>query len=460
MKKIFTLLVTGLFTITSFTTLNAQDCKTKLSLFAENAKAKNYAEAETQLNELRKDCPTISSALYAYGERIYKYKLKNATTDAEKTKIAEELIQLYKDRLANVPAKTKKGDVLGDIGTLMVDYKIGNVKSQYDTFDEAFKTDLVNFKNPKSLYQYFELYYNMYKTGDSGVVLENLIEKYEELNEKFESESERLAKTKNQLIAKKEAGQELTSKEKRTEKVADTNVKAIAIFSGNMESLIERESTCETLIPLFRKNFAENRSNALWLKRAAGRLDAKGCDEDPLFVELVEAVDALEPSANSKRYLAGIYERKGNLVRAEEYLNQSLDMEKDPIRKGKLLYKIADKAKRRGQKSKARKYYLDAVKSNPSLGGAYLKIAQLYASSVNQCGNDEFTKRAGYWKAAEMARKAGQVDPSLKSIANRTVNSYMKSAPSKSDIFSKGYKGGETVSLNCWIGGSVRVPSL
>lgn len=457
MKNIITLLIAGLFAMTSFTTLNAQDCKTKLSLFAENVKAKNYKDATPQLEELRKDCPTINSAIYAYGERIYKAKLKAAT---DKTAVVKELIQLYKDRLANVPAKTKKGDVLGDIGTLMVDYKIGTAKEQYDIFDEAFKTDLKTFNNPKSLYLYFELYYNMYKDGNQGIELENLIEKYEELNEKFESESERLAIIKNEIIKKKDAGQELTSKEKRKERIADTNVKAIAIFSGNMESLIEKVSTCTTLIPLFRKNFDANRSNTLWLKRAAGRLDAKGCDEDPLFVELVEAVDALEPSANSKRYLAGIYERKGNLTRAEEYLNQSLDMETDPIRKGKLLYKIADKAKRKGQKSKARKYYLDAVKSSPSLGSAYLKIAQLYASSVNQCGKDEFTKRAGYWKAAEMARKAGQVDPSLKSIANRTVSSYMQSAPSKSQIFSKGYKGGESVPLNCWIGGSVRVPKL
>ncbi|PTX59189.1 hypothetical protein C8N46_11018 [Kordia periserrulae] len=457
MKKTITLLVAGLFAVTSFTTLSAQDCSTKLSLFAENAKAKNYDEAEKQLNELRKDCPTISSALYAYGERIYKAKLDDA---ADKKAVAQELIKLYQERIENVPGKTKKGDVLGDIGSLMVDYEIGDVRSQYDAFDKAFKEDLENFKNPKSLYQYFELYYKMYQTGDSGVLLEDLIQKFEELTEKFEAESERLAKIKNKLIAKTDAGQNLTSKEKRQEKAADINIKAIAIFSGNMEALVEKVSTCETLIPLFRKNFDENRNNSLWLKRAAGRLDAKGCDEDPLFVELVEAVDALEPSANSKRYLAGIYERKGNLVKAEEYLNQSLDMEKDPIRKATLLYKIASKAKKRGQKSKARKYYLDAVKNNPSLGGAYLKIAQLYASSVNECGNDEFTKRAGYWKAAEMARKAGQVDPSLKSIADRTVSSYMQSAPSKSDVFSKGYKGGENIPLNCWIGGSVRVPSL
>ena len=457
MKRIFTLLVLGLFALTSMTTLQAQDCKTKLSLFAENAKAKNYAEAETQLNELRKDCPTISSAIYAYGERIYKDKIKKST---DKKAAAEELIQLYRDRIANVPAKTKKGDILGKIGTTMVDYNIGDAQSQYAVFDQAFNEDLQNFKYPKSLYQYFELYYGMYQAGNAGVSLEDLIQKFEELNEKYESESQRLAKTKNELIRKKDAGQDLTSKEKQTERIADTNIKAIASFSGNMEALIEKVSTCETLIPLFRKNFDANRSNALWLKRAAGRLDAKGCDEDPLFVELVEAVDALEPSANSKRYLAGIYERKGNTAKSEEYLSQSLNMEQDPIKKATLLYKIASKAKKRGQKSKARKYYLDAVKYNPSLGGAYLKIAQMYASSVNQCGTDEFSKRATYWKAAEMARKAGQVDPSLKSVANRTVSSYMQSAPSKSDVFNKGYKGGESISLGCWIGGSVRVPSL
>ena len=460
MKKTITLFVAGLFAMTSFTTLNAQDCQTKLSLFAENVKAKNYKDAAPQLAELRKDCPTINSAIYAYGERIYKDNINKATSEAAKKAEAKELIQLYKDRLANVPDKTDKGDILSDIGNLMIEYKIGTPKDQYDVFDEAFKTDLVNFNNPKSLYLYFELYYDMYKSGTQGIQLENLIEKYEELTEKFESESERLAITKNEIIKKTDAGQELTSKEARKERIADTNIKAIAIFSGNMESLIERESTCETLIPLFRKNFDENRDSALWLKRAAGRLDAKGCDEDPLFVELVEAVDALEPSANSKRYLAGIYERKGANAKAEEYLSQSLSMETDPIRKGKLLYKVADKAKARGQKAKARQYYLEAVKSNPSLGSAYLKIAQLYASSVNQCGNDEFTKRAGYWKAAEMARKAGQVDPSLSSIANRTVSSYMQSAPSKAQIFSKGYKGGESIPLNCWIGGSVRVPNL
>lgn len=457
MKKIITLLVTGLFAITGFNTLNAQDCNAKLSIFAENVKAKNYTEAEPQLAELRKNCPTINSAIYAYGERIYKAKIDKAT---DKKAVVQELIQLYRDRLKNVPEKTDKGDVLGDIGTLMVDYEIGSIKEQYNVFDEAFKTDLENFKNPKSLYLYFELYYKMYTEGTHGIELENLIEKYEELTEKFESESERLAITKNEIIKKTDAGKELTSKEKKSERIADTNIKAIAIFSGNMESLIEKVSTCETLIPLFRKNFDQNKDNILWLKRAAGRLDTKGCDEDPLFIELVEAVDALEPSANSKRYLSGIYERKGDVKKAEDYLKQSLSMETDPIRKGKLLYKIADKAKKSGQKSRARQYYLEAVQNNPSLGSAYLKIAQLYASSVNECGNDEFTKRAGYWKAAEMARKAGQVDPSLNSIASRTASSYMQSAPSKSDVFTKGYKGGESVSLNCWIGGSVTIPKL
>lgn len=459
MKKI-TLLFIGLLLAVGFTNVNAQeDCATKLSLFAEDVKAKNYESAEKLLGELRANCPKVSSALYAYGEKVYKNKIKKAAAGDKQT-AAKELIKLYEDRIANVPAKTKKGDILSKIGKTMMDYKIGTPKEQYDVLDKAFTTDLKNFKNPKTLYKYFELYYNMYKAGEGGVQLENVISKFEDVNEKFEYEKSRLAKVKNELIAKQDAGEELNSKQKKKEKVANTNLEAIGIFSKNVEALVEQVSTCETLIPLFRKNFDANRSNAQWLRRAAGRLDAKGCDGDPLFVELVEAIDALQPSADTKYYLYKIYTRKGDSGKADQYFNQTLELETDSYRKSKLLYKIANNAKKNGQKSKARKYYQEALKHNPSLGSAYLKIANMYASSANQCGKDTFDKLAIYWKAAALARKAGQVDPSLKKNAAQTAASYAGRAPKKADIFAKGYKGGETITFNCWVGGSVKVPNL
>ena len=86
-------------------------------------------------------------------------------------------------------------------------------------------------------------------------------------------------------------------------------------------------------------------------------------------------------------------------------------------------------------------------------------IANLYASSANDCGSTPFEKRAIYWKAADMARKAGRVDPALSSRANQTAASYAAKAPTKEMIFSSG-KAGQKISFSCWVGGSVTVPNL
>ncbi|MGB5357523.1 MAG: hypothetical protein WBN11_12595, partial [Eudoraea sp.] len=99
------------------------------------------------------------------------------------------------------------------------------------------------------------------------------------------------------------------------------------------------------------------------------------------------------------------------------------------------------------------------IDANSANGKAYLLIATLYASSANECGETPFEKRAVYWKAADMARKGGRVDPSLSDRANQAAASYSAKAPSKTDIFNSGMAG-KSVSFSCWVGGSVTVPNL
>jgi len=110
-------------------------------------------------------------------------------------------------------------------------------------------------------------------------------------------------------------------------------------------------------------------------------------------------------------------------------------------------------------KSKARDFALKAIAEDGSNGSAYLLIANLYAGSANECGETEFEKRAIYWKAAEMAKKAGRVDLKLRERVAQTVASYEAKAPSRTDIFESGMAG-KVVSFKCWVGGSIKVPSL
>jgi len=115
--------------------------------------------------------------------------------------------------------------------------------------------------------------------------------------------------------------------------------------------------------------------------------------------------------------------------------------------------------KSKGSYGKARSYFRKALEYKPNFGAAYLQIASMIAKSANNCGSDEFNKRAVYWLAANYANKAARVDPSVKTNANKAAASYRGTAPSKSDVFTKGMQG-KTISIGCWIGESVKVPNL
>ena len=136
-----------------------------------------------------------------------------------------------------------------------------------------------------------------------------------------------------------------------------------------------------------------------------------------------------------------------------------MTLESNKLKKAKTLYKIAIKFKKSRQYSKSRSYAYKALSFQASLGSAHLLIANLYAASANKCGTSQFDKRAIYWLAAKEARKAASVDASIRKIANKTAISYEGRAPSKTDIFTEG-KSGETISIKCWIGKNVTVPSL
>lgn len=440
----------------------SESCNQNLSIFAESAKVKNYDAAYEPWIAVRNECPTLNRAIYSYGERILKDRLKKAAAGAEKNAEAQDLMKLYDQWIANFPTRKGKnmvGSILSSKAQTMMDYELGTTAEIYAVFDEAYTKDITSFTNPKGLYNYFKTMYDLYKANTPGVTPEKLFNKYEEVSEKFELEGTKLAKQLDVLLKKEEKGTPLTSRDLRNKKRFDVNSKAIGIFLSNLDAIISKESSCENLIPLYQRNFEENKNDAVWLNRAAGRMKSKECSDDPLFVAIVEALHAIEPSANSAYYLGILNDKRGNNNEALRYYEESISLETDPYKKAKTLYKIALEFKARGRKSTARSYANKALGYQPSLGKAYLMLASLYASSANDCGNTQFEKRAVYWLAAKTARKAGRVDASLKKNAEKSAKSYEGRAPSKTDIFTEG-NAGTTIKFDCWVKGSVTVPNL
>ena len=208
MKSLKTLLT--LILLISFYLLKAQnseDCLQNLSIFAEYAKVKNYNEAYEPWMQVRAKCPKLNVAIYSYGERILKERIKNLSPqEAEADKV--DLMKLYDEWILNFPTKRNVnvvGDILSSKAQSMLDYKIANKEEIYKIFDEAYRRDAASFTNPKELYNYFKTYYELYKDGVDGVTMEKLFTKYEEVSEKFEVESTNLSKKLDLILKKQES---------------------------------------------------------------------------------------------------------------------------------------------------------------------------------------------------------------------------------------------------------------
>lgn len=459
--KFFRYLLLILFTSPLFSQLSSDECLEQLSIFAESAKIKNYQAAYEPWKTVLDNCPTLNVATYQYGELILKDFIKKSTTEEEKTKYLTDLLSLYDQWLENFPIRKgvkQEGKILSNKGQAMLDNGVKDKSLIYDTFDYAFNNDPESFTNPKSLAYYFQTGYDLYKDG-TKIDLETLFEKYEELTEKFELLKTNISKNIDVILKKEESGTALTSREARNKRIYDTNSNAVSAYLRLIDQLIAKEATCDILIPLYSKNFEENKNNPLWIRRAAGRLDGKECSDDPLFVTLVEQLHKLEPSADSAYYLGILNDKQGNSADALKYYQESVSLQTDNYKKANILYKIAVKFKNSDRRSSARDYAEQALSFQPSLGRAYLLIANMYADSANGCGDTQFNKRAVFWLAAQTAQKAGRVDASLKNLTATTVAAYNGRAPSKTDIFTEGNQG-TTISFSCWIRRSVKVPNL
>ena len=459
MKSKLTIFIAFLTLSFSHVTAQNQEDLQSLSIFSEYVKSKNYDSAYTPWMELRKRNPRFNKAIFVYGERILNHKIKNSTGD-EQIGYINDMLKLWSERAEIFPSVTPKGTYLAKASQLKYDNRKALELSKdqlFASFNEAYTTDAKTFTNPKSLYTYFSLVVDMYDAGK--IPAQELFNMYDEISEKVENEVKNYTNKRNAFLDEDGEPKALTRKDASKLKSYNSYLKAYDKISSSIDTKLGSRANCENLIPLYTRDFETFKNDGLWLQRAMNRMYAKGCNDDPLFVRIVEQKNALEPNADTAFYLGILKEKAGQSNEALNYYNQAVSLETDNFAKSKILFKIATNFKKKGQYSQARNYYMKSLKFNPSLGKAYLAIASMYAKSANNCGTDNFSKRAVYWLAANEAAKAGRVDPNMKKNAAKSIANYKAKAPQKSEIFSSG-RAGQTINVDCWIQRSVVVPNL
>lgn len=430
------------------------ECMTNLSIYAEHVKVKNYDAAYEPWKMVYESCPDINKANFSYGERILAHKVDNST-GADKDAYVQDLLSLYDNSLKYFPTNYTKAGVAIDKALLLYDNKMASDEEIFSMLDKAYQEDRDNFKNAKALYLYFSTLVDLHGAGKKD--LQDVFDTYDDVTGKIEEENQELTAVVTKLLPKDSLGT-LTNKEKQMLKVASVNSENYGKVASSVDSKLGALADCDNLIPLYEKSYDEKKGDVKWVKRAVGRMFSKECTDDPMFRKLFEAQLALDPSADAYMYGGVLKQKSGDMNGALADFNKAVELESDSYKKSEILYKIATTV-RNSSSSQARSYAMKAIDANPANGKAYLLIATLYGNSANACGDTPFEKRAIYWKAASMARKAATVDPALSGRASQLAASYDAKAPSKEMIFSSG-KAGQTITFSCWVGGSVSVPNL
>ena len=81
MKKLILVFFLGALFQSPIIAQDVNACMQDLSIFAEYVKVKNYASAMEPWIKVRENCPDINVAIYTYGERIIKDKIKNGSPE-------------------------------------------------------------------------------------------------------------------------------------------------------------------------------------------------------------------------------------------------------------------------------------------------------------------------------------------------------------------------------------------
>jgi predicted solute-binding protein len=210
----------------------------KLSIFTESAKIKNYDAAYKPWMLVRKQCPKLNNAIYVYGEKILTHKI-GSSSDEEKISYLKDMLQLWKEKREFFPEKTPLGAILAKSAQFKYDnmqlLKLSD-SDVYESFENAYDSDLESFNNPKNLYTYFQLAVKLYDKNEKTA--SELFTKYDEISEKVENEIKNYTNKVNKFIDSADQEITLSVKDQRRMKSYNSFLKAYLQISKGMEKAL------------------------------------------------------------------------------------------------------------------------------------------------------------------------------------------------------------------------------
>lgn len=399
------------------------ECIKNLSIYQEFYKQKAYVDAYPAWKEVLRYCPSTSKNTYIRGNVILKQKIAKTTNEAEKQQYIAELMQLWDQRIQYYGEPSY---CAGQKGSDMQTYMPDALDEQIALFSTAMadKKEIRNYAIP-----FLNLRAVIESFKASKATKDDILDAYErgiELLEIYQSATE------------------------------EEDAKVVESMAG-MDALLEPYASCTELVPLYEKKFADNKTKADFLKKATGMLDKRGCTDADIFFKMTEALHKIEPTPQSAYLMAKMCYAKKDFNAAINYVKDHVDALDKDSEKINALMVLADSYMNTNQYANGRAACLKALEINANEGRAYLMLGAMYAAGAKACGSDPIGQRAAFWVAVDTYVKAKQVDPSVSEKADNLISTYRGYFPSGDDLFTYGYKEGESYTINCWFSATTTI---
>jgi len=370
------------------------------------------------------NCPLSSQNIFLDGVVILKYFYENETDTARKDQLVDSIMLVYDKRIEYFgnTSSSREGLVLGRKGIDLLILRPERFHEVYQILDRSVALEGNKSTGPVLVY-YFHSTINSARAGliDSSLIVENFdkIMGIVNFNEKENQEKE----------------------QERTE------------WQGirlNIESLFEPFATCPDLISIYKKKFEKTPDDPELLREIVKMLDKRNCGNDPFYFDIIVKLYELEPDPESAYLIGRMLYRKNEYSKAMEYLLQATDMA-DTNSRADCFLLLADAYRNLRDYPRSRSYAYKCAELRPSDGNPYIMIGDLYATSANDCGSDEISKKAAYWAAVDKYLKARSVDRSVEQAANERISSYSRAFPAMERLFFHDLKEGDSYTVGCWI---------
>lgn len=395
------------------------DCANNLSTMSEFMKINLLDHAFPSWQLVFNDCPASSKNIYLYGVKIYRARVARQQDPAMKATALDTLMLIYDRRIEHFGQEAL---VLGRKGLDLLRYDNSQVKRAYGYLKES--ADLG--KN---------------KTEDA--VMLALVQTSNVLFKQGEMEGKELVD--NYLIASEvEIAHIETGKNVKRAETALQNIEAIFANSGAAD--------CETLVQIFTPKFEQAPEDADFLKKVTALLSNQDCEDSELFARTSENLYKIEPSSQAAYNLAKLFYKNEDYEKSVGYYQEAINGDADAEQKAQYHYELGlILFSKYDDLSNARSHARQAIQNKPGWGQPYILIGNLYASSSDNCGENDFEKTTVFWAAVDKFAQAKSADAEVTDEANELIAKYKAYFPNVEDAFFYGFENGQAYTVGCWI---------